>query len=162
MQNTYERVVELMGASKDGPLFAQFVMDLGEQPIIFKQDDISTEYMFNNAGLALSFMEVSRHSSISGFAHAFFHNPASGHAELQRYGGDLPNNIKFEDNRHDVERKLKTKPISSKLSARGPDSPPDVWEDYAVGPLKLSFIFRGVQGTISLLSIHYSPSSISA
>lgn len=158
MKNIYERVLELMGKTQDDRLFAQFLSDLGEDPVIYKKDEVSTEYMFEKSGFALSFMEVSRHSSRRGFAHAFFYLRSPSRPT---YDGKLPGGIKPDDDRDDVERKLGLKPISSKLVQNQEDST-SLWENYYLKPYKLCFIFQLPNYAISMLSVHYSPSKVPA
>ncbi len=133
MRNIYERVLDLMGESKDSLLFARFVEDLGERPETFLDDHHSTEYMFIKTGLALSFMEGPEFldlSPVKGLAHAFFHL-AKG------YSGSLPAGIDSRDNRKDVETKLGLKPETLEL-----DEGKNVSDEFSLSPFFLSFVFQ--------------------
>lgn len=111
MINSYERVLELMGQTNDGPLFAQFVEDLGEEPYVLLDTVFTTEYDFAKSGLHLSFDKSynnSLDSPLGGFAFAIFSlaiNPTSFKSR-KSYSGNLPAGIVPNDSLEEVEKKL--------------------------------------------------------
>ena len=111
MNNCYERVLELMGQPNDGPLFAQFVADLGEEPYIILDTNVTTEYDIARSGLHLSYWNThnnSLDSKLSGFSFAIFSlaiDPTSFKSR-RSYSGNLPAGIVPSDSFEEVERKL--------------------------------------------------------
>jgi hypothetical protein len=151
MQDTYERVLELLGKCDDDPLFGQFVEDLGELPYILLKTKHATEYMFDKSGLHLSFREgpqSSPSSSVRGFGQAIF-------SVRKGYNGNLPSDIEPDDSRDAVERKLDMKPSKTMLGYTPGDR--DLWEEYDLKPFKLLFIFHASDQMLALFSVSYDP-----
>lgn len=151
MDKTFERVLNLFGKPDNDGLFAQFIDDLGEQPVILLQTDRVTEYDFGKSGLHLSYQANSLRdlgSEGSGFAFAIFSLGIDSKAFSSRrsYVGNLPNGIRAGDSPVEVARKL--------------GIPADLKDDmilFELSNYKLSFSFFGDPLALSSLQVIYDP-----
>lgn len=142
MDNLFERLTALLGKSKDDNSFELFIHDLGEQPQIYLENEVSTEYFFKRSGIFLSYF-----FSGNCFAQTIIH--ATGEDGVALYEGNLPNGIRFGESKEIVEEKIGTPRYEPKSSDIGD------YNEFEVNDLLIGF--RYVRRKLERLHIRYIP-----
>jgi len=147
MKNLYERVVEVLGKSHDDQVFVQLIKDLGEMPEIIAGASGSSEYLFDDLGLALQFMDRS-----NCFVAVFFHwaSAAVRTEHVKPYAGNLAAGIEFGDSHEQVAVKLRTEPVRSRATTG------ELHEEYELNPLELHCKFNSAE-ELEHLSVWFTP-----
>lgn len=158
----YERVIELMGTNPEDPLFAKFIEDLNDPPVIFLDNLCSTEYQFANTGLEISFMK-----GPGCFTYAYFHfrRPKIESIKTRwkkHYSGNLPGGVSVDDSPEDIKKKLGATPkfpyLSSDIFAN-PQSKEARWSHLVceLTLFKLTWTIRTIDQKLSMLCLCYKP-----
>ncbi len=139
MNDLFERITELIGEEVDAPICKQFVKDLGEEPL-----NARTLYFFPDSGFSLICLQRT-------FVRAFLNVCTPKEAGfINAYKGNLPADIRIQDNRELIRSKLSDQLIKSD----------DTEDQYDFSPLVL-FVKFSPEGTeVCSLSLGFSDENL--
>lgn len=147
MKNSYEDIVKVMGTAQSQPYFQKLVDALQDEPEIFLQTDIRTEYFFTKSGIYLSFL-----TSKNAFSTLFFEGRPKHKAV---YSGAFPKGIEFGDSQDVVEKKL-----SERLTAEGVSESHETYF-YEFECTRMRFFFLKPKGPLYLVGAELNEPDIS-
>lgn len=139
MDDLFERIGDLIGQEVDAPVCRQFVKDLGEEPM-----NARTLYFFPDSGFSLICVQ-------RVFVRAFLNvcTPKDP-GFINAFKGELPFNIRPQDCREEIRKKLRDQLINS-----------DETEDqYDFPPLVLFVKFAADELQVSSLSLGFSDDNL--
>lgn len=151
MKDLFERILQILGTSRDSSLFQQLSTDLEDEPEAVIKHQYETVYLFRKTGFSISFDEVKGH-----YWHAFIHygSAMTLSGRVTPYNGNLPAGILLGDDHELVEEKLEKRPLSSKyIQGSSPDDLKDLWDVYELSSFKITFIFRAPTEQLASVAI---------
>ncbi len=133
--------------SPDDPIFGRLIADIGEMPEVITRAQSSSDYLFDDTGLTLHYMNGS-----NCFVQAFFHwaSADARAGRVKRYAGRLFAGIEFGETVEQIEKKLGLKPARSRATTG------EVHNEYEVGALELHCKFDAAE-RLEHFSVWFTP-----
>lgn len=147
MNDLYKRITELLNQRPTSREFETFVEELREDPRV---QAVGQESKFDFPNNGFLFTTASR-SLFSAILHLDSPDTRSGF--YKAYIGNLPCQISGDGSRESVQRKLGVTPTESTTVSTAVGRPRDVHDTYTLSSLRVSFVFDGISGKLSIVGI---------
>lgn len=151
MPNLFANLRNLLSDTGDNASFEELERRVQEA---YTESKVNKEKLFNLADLGLTLTFEKDH-----FVSICFHGSSLAvlSGEFEPYFGKLPFGIRFMDSQREVEAKIIVPPLTTELMPGCDDSASlDLWQEYRIGSVDMTCIFRNTDGNYRLGSVELS------